>query len=160
MPGMPLRTTVTPAISATPLTRTTGEEASSSGSTRSRPWSKPPMIPMPSTMTLVCALTMMSMPPITALAVITTSGVVNTASRRSRSMPPISVNAVWVGPTSHTPLRSWPPMIARLESWRTAEPAAGDAAGRRTGVAPVGRSSWPVGRSTTIGTRSAYTLAA
>ena len=67
-PGIGLRTTVTPAISATPLTRTVGESAVRLGVTLSRAWSKAPMMPTPSTTTLVCSLTTMSMPAQIALA--------------------------------------------------------------------------------------------
>jgi hypothetical protein len=74
------------------------------------------MTPTPSTETFVRALTMMSMPPITATAWTTTSSAPKTASRRSRSMPPIKVNALCSGPISHTPLRVWPPMTEKLLS--------------------------------------------
>ena len=74
------------------------------------------MMPTPSTITLVCSLTMMSMPAQNALAWMTVSRLVNLASRRSMSIPAIIAKAVCVGPTSHTPLRLTPPMIAIEES--------------------------------------------
>ena len=67
-PGIGLRVTVTPDISATPLTRTTGESGVRAGATLSRPWSKAPMIPTPSTMTWVYSLTTTSIPAQNALA--------------------------------------------------------------------------------------------
>ena len=68
VPGIGRRCTVTPLINATPLTRTVGESGPMFGATLSRPWSKAPMMPTPSTITLVCSLTMMSMPAQNALA--------------------------------------------------------------------------------------------
>ena len=74
------------------------------------------MMPAPSTITRVRALTITSMPPMTVFAVMTTSGLVKTASRRSMSMPPMTANAVCDGPTSHTPLRSTPVSTAYDDS--------------------------------------------
>ena len=55
--GIGRRLTVTAPMSATPFTRTVGEPGPSCASTLSRAWSKSPMMPTPSTDTLVLAFT-------------------------------------------------------------------------------------------------------
>ncbi len=80
---------------------------------------------MPSTWTASPSGTVISMPPITATAMISDSAWAKVERVRSSSMPPNIANAVsWAG-TTHSPLRVAPPKIATTDDEDESTPAGG-----------------------------------
>ncbi len=82
-------------------------------------------MPIPSTWTVSPSGTVISMPPITATAMISDSAWANVERVRSSSIPPNIAKAVsWAGMT-HSPLRVAPPKIATTDDEDESAPAGG-----------------------------------